>query len=143
LNDTVKSLSFTRKLALPVLGLVENMSGYVCPCCGEISDAFGRGGGENMANQNGIHFLGRVPIDTVLVGLLDAVSKGEVPGAAVTDEDDEEIGEAGSIGEFPLLDKYLQTTSSQVWAQITKGVVEGIKKRREGIMARFEGTQRS
>ncbi|ORX36852.1 P-loop containing nucleoside triphosphate hydrolase protein, partial [Kockovaella imperatae] len=72
LNDTIKSLSFTRKLSLPVLGLVENMAGYACSCCGEISDTFGRGGGEDMARQNGLEFLGRVPIDTVLIRLLDA-----------------------------------------------------------------------
>lgn len=136
LNDTVKSLSFTRKLALPVLGLVENMAGYVCPCCGEISDAFGRGGGENMAQQNGIHFLGRVPIDTVLVGLLDAVSKGEVPGAAINEEVAE--GSINGQADFPLLERYHQTTSSKVWAGITSGVVEGIQKRREDIKARLE-----
>ena len=55
------------------------MAGYACPCCGEISDTFGRGGGEAMAQREGVGFLGRVPIDTVLVGLLDAVSKGEIP----------------------------------------------------------------
>ena len=60
------------------------MAGYACPCCGEISDTFGRGGGENMAKANGVQFLGRVPIDTVLVGLLDAVSKGEVAATGVT-----------------------------------------------------------
>jgi Mrp family chromosome partitioning ATPase len=78
LNDTMKSLSFTKKLALPVLGLVENMSGYACPCCHEISDCFGRGGGRDMAERNHVEFLGSVPIDTVLVGLLDAVSKGDI-----------------------------------------------------------------
>ena len=136
LNDTIKSLSFTRKLALPVIGLVENMAGYACPCCGEISDTFGRGGGESMATQNGIGFLGRVPIDTVLVQLLDAVSKGEVPGAVTGDDIEMEGKESAKT--FPLLDRYLATTSSQVWKGIADGVVQGIEKRRVGITSGFQ-----
>jgi hypothetical protein len=136
LNDTVKSLSFTKKLALPVLGLVENMSGYACPCCGDISDCFGRGGGEDMANRNNINFLGRVPIDTVLVGLLDAVSKGEIQGAAISDENDGGVAKDAS---FPLLDKYNETTSSKVWKDITEKIVEGVEKRRTDITSSLSG----
>jgi MinD-like ATPase involved in chromosome partitioning or flagellar assembly len=130
LNDTVKSLSFTKKLSLPVLGLVENMSGYACPCCGDISDCFGRGGGEDMATRNNIDFLGRVPIDTVLVGLLDAVSKGEIQGAAISDEAEVKVDEGSS---FPLLDRYMDTTSSKVWKEITDKIVGGVEKRRTDI----------
>jgi len=165
LNDTVKSLSFTKKLALPVLGLVENMAGYACPCCGEISDTFGRGGGEAMAEKNGIGFLGRVPIDTVLVGLLDAVSKGELPGAdpsiegnaqgTATDDTVTTNGEAATNGQtatddgssgiervairadFPLLDRYNKTTSSKVWKSITDGITSNIEQRRTDISARL------
>ena len=136
LNDTIKSLSFTKKLALPVLGLVENMSGYACPCCGDISDCFGRGGGEDMATRNQINFLGRVPIDTVLVGLLDAVSKGEIQGAAISDEND-----GGIVAEttFPLLDRYNETTSSKIWKGITEKVVEGVERRRTVIASKLSG----
>jgi len=136
LNDTIKSLSFTKKLALPVLGLVENMSGYACPCCGDISDCFGRGGGEGMATRNQINFLGRVPIDTVLVGLLDAVSKGEIQGAAISDEND-----GGIVAEttFPLLDRYNETTSSKIWKGITEKVVEGVERRRTDIASKLSG----
>ncbi|KAK4684856.1 ATP-binding protein involved in chromosome partitioning, partial [Tremellales sp. Uapishka_1] len=121
LNDTLKSLSFTQKLSLPVLGLVENMAGYVCPCCGEISDCFGRGGGEEMARSNSIGFLGRVPIDTVLVALLDAVSKGEVEATP------DERG-------FPLLERYAKTTSAVVWRGITEGIVRAIEDRKRSFM---------
>lgn len=131
LNDTLKSISFTRKLALPVLGLVENMAGYVCPCCDEISDLFGSGGGERLAEEQGIGFLGRVPIDTQLVKLLDAVSKGEIPGAD-TDKG-KEAAEAENNDGFPLLDKYNATTSSKVWTDIATRVVEEIETRRATI----------
>lgn len=96
-NDTVKSISFTRKLGLPVLGVVENMSGYACPCCGEISACFGKGGGEDMASEQGLKFLGRVPIDTKLVDLLDAVSKGDIPGEGV--KGDASVGDVDDLAQ--------------------------------------------
>ncbi|WFD28927.1 cytosolic Fe-S cluster assembly factor cfd1 [Malassezia nana] len=69
--DNVRSLDFTRKVSLPVVGLIENMSGYVCPHCAECTNVWGRGGGESLAAQEGLPFLGRVPIDPALVRLLD------------------------------------------------------------------------
>jgi Mrp family chromosome partitioning ATPase len=75
LMDAMKSLSFTRAVKLPVLGIVENMSGYVCPCCGEISNVFSTGGGEELARREGVPFLGALPVDTELVSLLDGGSQ--------------------------------------------------------------------
>ena len=72
LTDLVKCLSFTRTVNLPVIGLIENMSGFVCPCCGEISNVFSTGGGEEMAKREDLRFLGALPVDTELVELLDA-----------------------------------------------------------------------
>lgn len=71
LADNVRSLDFTRKVGLPVVGLIENLSGYVCPHCAECTNVWGRGGGESLAEQQGLPFLGRVPIDPALVRLLD------------------------------------------------------------------------
>lgn len=99
-----------------------------------------------MARKNGVNFLGRVPIDTVLVGLLDAVSKGDVPATGVTDTGssaEDAVGAAAgtnghSTGEdFPLLERYTQTTSAKVWADIARGVVEGIESRRRTIQERL------
>lgn len=61
--DVKRSISFCRKLGLPVLGVIENMSGFVCPHCGEHTDIFKSGGGERMAEETGVPFLGRIPID--------------------------------------------------------------------------------
>jgi ATP-binding protein involved in chromosome partitioning len=58
-----KSITFCRKVDMPVLGIVENMSGFACPHCGEVTDIFRSGGGERMAGELGIPFLGRIPID--------------------------------------------------------------------------------
>jgi predicted Fe-Mo cluster-binding NifX family protein len=54
---------FCRQLQLPVVGVIENMSGFVCPKCGEHTDIFQTGGGESMARDMNVPFLGSVPID--------------------------------------------------------------------------------
>ncbi len=61
--DVRKSINFCRQLKLPVLGVVENMSGFVCPKCGEVTDIFKSGGGERMAADMNVPFLGRIPLD--------------------------------------------------------------------------------
>ncbi|MCK4547186.1 MAG: P-loop NTPase [Candidatus Eisenbacteria sp.] len=71
LADVRKSISFCRGLGLPVLGVVENMSGLVCPHCGERVDVFKSGGGEEMARDMGVRFLGRIPLDPGVVELAD------------------------------------------------------------------------
>ncbi len=65
--DVRKSLNFCRKLDLPLIGLIENMSGFVCPHCGEKTHIFKSGGGENTAKSFGIPFLGSIPIDPKVV----------------------------------------------------------------------------
>ncbi|MDR0508305.1 MAG: Mrp/NBP35 family ATP-binding protein [Candidatus Methanoplasma sp.] len=61
--DSRKSISFAAQTKLPILGLVENMSGFVCPHCGELTEIFGSGGGEKAAESLKIQFLGRVPLE--------------------------------------------------------------------------------
>jgi ATP-binding protein involved in chromosome partitioning len=61
--DSSKAVEFVKKLELPVLGIVENMSGFVCPHCGEEIDIFGKGGGEKEAGELGVPFLGAIPLD--------------------------------------------------------------------------------
>jgi ATP-binding protein involved in chromosome partitioning len=70
--DVRKSINFCRQLNLPVLGVVENMSGFVCPKCGEVTDIFKTGGGEQMAAEMKVPFLGRIPIDPVIGEACDA-----------------------------------------------------------------------
>ncbi|GAH44812.1 unnamed protein product, partial [marine sediment metagenome] len=70
--DVKKCITFCRQLNLPVLGVLENMSGFVCPKCGEKTDVFKSGGGEIMAKQMGVPFLGRIPIDPQIVQACDA-----------------------------------------------------------------------
>jgi ATP-binding protein involved in chromosome partitioning len=58
-----KAVTFTRKLGAPILGIIENMSGFVCPHCGVETSIFKTGGGLKIAEQLGVQFLGRVPLD--------------------------------------------------------------------------------
>jgi Mrp family chromosome partitioning ATPase len=66
-NDVRKALRFCEALRLPVLGVIENMSGFVCPSCGETTDIFLSGGAESMAGAAGVPFLGRIPMDPAVV----------------------------------------------------------------------------
>jgi ATP-binding protein involved in chromosome partitioning len=75
--DVRRSIGFCRALKLPVLGVVENMSGFVCPSCGRTTEIFKAGGGEAMAKEMGVPFLGRIPLDPA-VG--DACDRGDPRG---------------------------------------------------------------
>ena len=65
-EDVSKSVVFCNKLPLRVAGLVENMSGFVCPHCGQVTDVFASGAGERLAAEYGIEFLGKIPLDPVV-----------------------------------------------------------------------------
>jgi len=71
LEDCRKAVNFARRLELEVLGVVENMSGLICPHCGERIEVFGSGGGEKMAQELDVPFLGRVPLAPALVEATD------------------------------------------------------------------------
>ncbi|MEO6092113.1 MAG: Mrp/NBP35 family ATP-binding protein [Novosphingobium sp.] len=62
LIDATRAIALFEKAGVPVIGLVENMAGYACPHCGEISDPFGSGGAEAAARERGLPFLGRIPL---------------------------------------------------------------------------------
>lgn len=61
--DVEKCITFCKQLELPVVGIIENMSGFVCPHCGTPVDIFSKGGGKILADQYGIPFLGSIPLD--------------------------------------------------------------------------------
>jgi ATP-binding protein involved in chromosome partitioning len=63
LLDVDKAVGMFRRLSVPIIGLVENMSAFICPHCGEATEIFGRGGAERFSREQGIEFLGGIPID--------------------------------------------------------------------------------
>ena len=64
--DVGKSLDFARQLNMKIVGIIENMSGFACPHCGENIDLFGKGGGEILAVREGVPFLGSIPLDPAI-----------------------------------------------------------------------------
>ncbi|OGL47149.1 MAG: chromosome partitioning protein ParA [Candidatus Schekmanbacteria bacterium RBG_13_48_7] len=67
LEDVRKSINFCKKVSLKILGVVENMSGFICPHCGNSVEIFKKGGGEKMAHEMGVPFLGSIPIEPKMV----------------------------------------------------------------------------
>src|ERR1035437_900136 len=87
LSDVAKALAMFKRVSVPILGLVENMSGFVCAHCGGMTDPFGRGGGERWAAENHVDFLGAVPLDVTVrqgadVGVPAVVQSQPGPAAA-------------------------------------------------------------
>ena len=96
LIDTTRAIDLFARTNVPVLGIIENMAGYVCPHCGETSDPFGSGGAEASAQQLGINFLGRLPLSA---SLREASDAGRPPAA-----EDGPAGEAFAVLAQALLD---------------------------------------
>lgn len=61
--DAERAINMAKKLEIPFIGVVENMAGFVCPHCGAVAEIFGAGGGEKLAVDYGVQFLGSIPID--------------------------------------------------------------------------------
>ncbi|MHB9030158.1 MAG: P-loop NTPase [Candidatus Latescibacterota bacterium] len=71
-DDVRKSIDFCRKLEMPIAGVVENMSGFICPHCGENVDIFETGGGKKLAEETNVPFLGSIPLEPLVVRASDA-----------------------------------------------------------------------
>jgi ATP-binding protein involved in chromosome partitioning len=87
LSDVSKAYAMFQRVGVPVIGIVENMSAFVCPHCGEAVEIFGRGGGESFAQKHGIEFLGKVPLDITVrqggdVGVPAVAQREPGPAAA-------------------------------------------------------------
>jgi len=95
--DVRRCVSFCNSVSLPVVGIVENMSGFVCPSCGQRIDVFKTGGGKTLAEQMNVPFLGAVPIDPEIV-----IS-----------------GDAGT----PFVDIYMQGSGRTAFAEIVRNVL--------------------
>lgn len=118
--DVRKGVNFCAKTSIPVLGVVENMSGYTCPCCGEVSNVFSSGGGQVMAEDMGIRYLGAVPID---VGFGEMV---EGHRSQAGEEQGEQVSGLNGGMDHPesLVDRYQKCWSLPVFEKYAKSLVE-------------------
>jgi len=71
LADVRKNINFATKLKLPILGVIENMSGFKCPCCDTITEIFQGAGGEQLAKEMKVKFLGKIPIEPEITKACD------------------------------------------------------------------------
>ena len=78
LIDAARAGQLFDQAGVPIIGLVENMAGYACPHCGEVSDPFGKGGVETAAQRLDLPFLGRIPLD---LAIREGSDKGVLPAA--------------------------------------------------------------
>jgi len=88
LLDARKAVNFAKELHIPVIGIVENMSGLICPHCGEKIDLFKVGGGEKAAKELEVPFLGRIPINPTIV------QSGDSGKPFILDDSDSEVVKA-------------------------------------------------
>ncbi|KIW79909.1 hypothetical protein Z517_06524 [Fonsecaea pedrosoi CBS 271.37] len=119
--DVRKELNFCVKTQVPVLGVIENMAGYMCPCCGEISNVFSKGGGQIMASEANVPFLGSVPIDTGFGALVEGakdVSNTANDAPVTNGHDSEESSELveryGKCGLYPIFADFATTIDQKI-----------------------------
>ncbi|KAH7396258.1 cytosolic Fe-S cluster assembling factor cfd1 [Pyrenochaeta sp. MPI-SDFR-AT-0127] len=93
ISDVKKELNFCRKTSIRVLGVVENMAGFVCPNCSECTNVFSKGGGEVMAREFEVPFLGSVPIDPAFVMLVEEGVRPRYPEGTKVDGKEMNNGE--------------------------------------------------
>ena len=78
LIDATRAIDLFNQSTVPIIGMIENMAGYVCPKCGDVSEPFGHGGAEAAASEMGLAFLGRIPLD---IAIRQASDDGNPPAA--------------------------------------------------------------
>lgn len=98
-QDVRKELNFCGKTGIKVLGVVENMSGFVCENCAECTDLFGAGGGRAMAGDFGVPFLGSVPIDPQFGELVETGRRPRYPAGTVVGGRDIGAGDGAAVEE--------------------------------------------
>jgi len=131
-SDVRKELNFCFKTGIRVLGVIENMSGYVCPHCSECTDIFGSGGGRSMAEEFKVPFLGTVPMDAQFITLLEEGRRPQYPtGTQINGRDISSSVGAGQGGTDSdsggdLVDKYMHCSLSLIFKDITTSLISHV-----------------
>lgn len=125
ISDVKKELNFCKKTGIRVLGVVENMAGFVCPNCSECTNVFSKGGGQVMAGEFGVPFLGSVPIDPAFVRLVEEGRRPVYPEGTKVEGVDIVGGETDG-DEGLLVDKYRDCSLWPLFDGFVKKLVEDI-----------------
>lgn len=125
--DVRKELNFCAKTGIHVIGVIENMSGFVCPNCSECTNIFSSGGGQIMAQEFGVKFLGSVPIDPQFVVLVETGRRPIYPvGTSINGHDIGGAEPSNTANESPaqelLVEKYKNCSLCPIFQGITKNI---------------------
>lgn len=135
--DVKKELNFCVKTGISVIGVVENMSGFVCPNCSECTNVFSKGGGEVMAQEFGVRFLDSVPIDPQFVMLVETGRRPvypdgtEVNGQHITNQENGNYANDAKDPEL-LVEKYKSCSLYLKFKGITEDVIAAVEEARAG-----------
>jgi MinD superfamily P-loop ATPase len=118
-SDVKKELNFCKQTGVKVMGIVENMAGFVCPHCRECTDVFSKGGGEVMAREYDVPFLGRVPIDPAFVELIEQGTVPSYPDGTVIEGKDVGMNGVHEEAEMKLLvEKYTRCSLFPIFEKV-------------------------
>ncbi|KAK7912054.1 hypothetical protein PG985_014535 [Apiospora marii] len=131
--DVRKELNFCSKTSIPIIGVIENMAGFVCPNCAECTNIFSKGGGEVMAQEFSVRFLGAVPIDPQFVMLVESGARPVYPAGTMVNGKDvsgstEQAAQTTTTSRVAALlaDKYRGCSLEPLFNQITRDIVTAI-----------------
>jgi hypothetical protein len=129
--DVKKELNFCRQTGVVVIGVVENMAGFVCPHCSECTNIFSKGGGAVMANEFEVPFLGTVPIDPQFVLLVESGTEPVYPkgtmigGKDISEEERPTQNTTGNVK--TLVEKYKSCSLEPIFKDITGQVIAAVE----------------
>jgi Mrp family chromosome partitioning ATPase len=128
ISDVKKELNFCKKTGIRVLGVVENMAGFVCPNCSECTNVFSKGGGEIMARDFEVPFLGSVPIDPAFVMLVEEGARPVYPkGTVIEGTDVSSNGATGGSKEGLFVDKYRDCSLAPLFDGFVKRLLVDVR----------------
>jgi Mrp family chromosome partitioning ATPase len=130
ISDVKKEINFCKKTAVNILGVVENMAGFVCPNCSECTNVFSKGGGEAMALEFQVPFLGCVPIDPMFIRLIEEGKRPEYPeGTVIAGQDMQRNAAAnGDADDGELVDKYTSCSLYPIFSQLVGRLTNSVEQ---------------
>ena len=127
ISDVKKELNFCAKTGIKVLGVVENMAGFVCPHCRECTNVFSKGGGEVMAREYSVPFLGSVPIDPAFVELIEEGKRPSYPEGTIIEGQDVGGKRVHEIEDALLVEKYTNCSLYPIFDKIVTQVKSSVE----------------
>lgn len=128
-SDVKKEINFCKKTNVHVLGVVENMAGFVCPNCSECTNIFSKGGGQVMAQEFEVPFLGSIPIDPMFIRLIEEGKRPRYPEGTIIEGQDMQTTNTNDEDTSGLLvEKYSACSLCPLFSGITKHLTTEIER---------------